>query len=237
MKKWRKTHTWFRKDAKFWWQVRKTRRQQQYREQRFLKLRGWQVCWMLVILQCDCKSNPSSMCSQTAGLHRLEPSVTYYVPNQMREETFSEMTQSGFCHEYHCSHTCPQRLFDPLRVLLMLLLFGTSCTTSANEGIFTKAPSKTLTSMFAFDMCKTRVQKTHTKYVCSLTSFLYYYLCSPCRRFSCIFWTFLKPTWLCFLTFSRQFSERVKFRPMSAKKSLNTFSNFFWVSFTYFFQK
>ena len=74
---------------------------------------------------------------------------------------FSEITQAGFFHEHHSSHTCPQRLFDPLRVLLMLLPFGAPCTTSANEGFFTKAPSMTLTSMFACDMCKTHAQNTH----------------------------------------------------------------------------
>ena len=76
---------------------------------------------------------------------------------------FSEITESGFCHAHHSSYKCPQRLFDPLRVLLMLIPFGTPCTsaTSANKRIFTKTPSLTTTSMFACDMCKTRAQNTH----------------------------------------------------------------------------
>ena len=56
---------------------KKTHRQQQHREQRLIKPRGWQVRWGLTILRCDYNRSPSSMCSQTAGAHRLEPPATY----------------------------------------------------------------------------------------------------------------------------------------------------------------
>ena len=142
---------------------KKANEQQQYREQRLIKPRGWQVRWGLNILRCDYNRSPSSMCSQTAGAHRHEPPATYSCTCRTKcgGGKFSGVTQACFWHEHHTSHTCPQRLFDPLRVLLMLLPFGTPCTMSANEGIFTKTPSMTLSSMFACDMCKTRAQNTY----------------------------------------------------------------------------
>ena len=114
---------------------------------------------------------------------RAASNILIHVPNKRWEVASSQKQQRRISTTHHSSYKCPQRLVDPMHVLLMLIPFGTSCILPRRQtnASSTKTRSMTLTSIFSCDMCKTLAQNTHTMHRHRHSDRIFFVICDLVR--------------------------------------------------------
>ena len=164
---------------------KKTERQQQYREQRLVKPRGWQVRWELNILRCDHNRSPSSMCSQTAGAHRHEPPATYLCTCRTKCGRWQVLrnNKGGFLPRKSLFPHMPTATFRSTARLLDVAPVWHAVYHVGKQRHFHKNTIHDPHIIHCLLVtCARHEPQTHTKYLYIQIIFVLFF-CSPCRCF------------------------------------------------------